>query len=189
MKKKNLFGKKQVLMAGLMLALAGAVWLNMEYSSGAGGFVGTTNNSSTVSDKNLGDTQYVLNEDEGEITETAASQADYFTTARSDRKKARDEALSILKETANDVKASQADKTKANERIAQIASEIEKESAIESLIKAKGFDEAVAVIGEDNITVIVKSEELLASQTLQIQDAVVSQTDFSLEKIKIVAIK
>ena len=189
MKKKKIFGKKQVLMAGLMLALAGAVWLNMEYSSGAGGFVGTTNNTSSAADKNFGDTQYVANQSEDEIAETATAQADYFTTARSDRKKARDEALAILKETANDVKATQADKTKANERIAQIAGEIEKESAIESLIKAKGFQEAVAVIGEDNITVIVKSEELLASQTLQIQDAVVSQTDFSLEKIKIVAIK
>ncbi|MBQ4154030.1 MAG: SpoIIIAH-like family protein [Clostridia bacterium] len=189
MKKKKVFGKKQVLMAGLMLALAGAVWLNMEYSSGAGGFVGTNNNTSSVSDKNLGDTQYVANETEQEVTETAAPQADYFTTARSDRKKARDEALALLKETANDVKASEGDKAKANEKIAEIAGEIEKENAIESLVKAKGFEEAVAVIGEDNITVIVKSEELLASQTLQIQDAVTSQTDFSLEKIKIVAIK
>lgn len=186
MKKKKIFGKKQVIMAGLVVALAGAVWLNMKYSSGAGGFIATGSASST---KNLGDTQYVLNESESEVTETAAAEADYFTTARADREKTRNEAINLLKETVDDTTATDEAKTKANNKINEIAGRMEKESAIETLVKSKGFDEAVTVIGDDSVTVIVKAEELLSSQTLQIQDAVTSQTEISLDKIKIVAIK
>lgn len=186
MKKKKIFGKKQVVMAGLIMALAAAVWLNMKYSSGAGGFIATQSASST---KTLGETQYVVNQSDGEVKETAAAQADYFTTAKADRESSRNEAIALLKETAEDATATQEAKTEANKKINEIAARIEKEAAIETLVKSKGFEEAVVVIGDDNVTVVVKAEELLSSQTLQIQDAVTSQTEISLDKIKIVAIK
>ncbi len=183
MKKKKIFGKKQVVMAGLVVALAGAVWLNMQYSSDAGGFVG---NEPTSSIKNLGDTQYVMNE----TTEKSdTGEADYFTTAKSERESSRKEAVSLLKETVDNVKSSDEAKKQAEEKINEIALRIEKESSIETLIKSKGFEEAVVIISDESVTVIVKGEELLASQTLQIQDAVLSQTEISLEKIKIVAVK
>ena len=41
-------------------------------------------------------------------------------------------------------------------------------------------------MGDNDITVVVKADELLPSQILQIQDAVISQTEISLENIKIV---
>lgn len=182
MSKKSFFGKKQIVLAGLVVALAAAVWLNMEYSSGAGGFVNTASASSV---KNLGDTKYVMNETSGE----SAAESDYFTTARSERETARNEAISLLKETAENVKADESAKEQANKTLSEIALRMEKESAIETLIKSKGFADAVAVIGEESVTVIVKGEELLSSQTLQIQDAVRTQTEISLEKIKIVAVK
>ena len=67
-----------------------------------------------------------------------------------------------------------------------IAERMEKEAAIETLVKAKGFEKVVAVMGDKDITVVVKADELLPSQILQIQDAVISQTEISLENIKIV---
>lgn len=183
MKKKKIFGKKQVVMAGLVVALAGAVWLNMEYSSGAGGFVG---NEPTSSIKNLGDTQYVMNETNAE---TNVGEPDYFTTAKSERESSRKESVNLLKEIVDNVKSSDEAKKEAEKKINEIALRIEKESSIETLVKSKGFEQAVVCIADDSVTVIVKGEELLASQTLQIQDAVLSQTEISLEKIKIVAVK
>ena len=185
MKKKSVFGKKQVLMAGLVLALAGAVWLNMEYSTGAGGFVNT---NSTSSVKNLGDTQYVVSEEDGEVAAVGA-ETNYFKTVRAEREATRKEAIALLKETVENVKADEAAKTEAGKKMSEIALRIEKEASIETLVKAKGFEDAVVVIGEEGVNVIVKGEELLSSQTLQIQDAVMSETEISLEKIKIVAIK
>ena len=42
MKKKKIFGVKHVITAALLLALGGAVWLNMQYSAATGGFIKTS---------------------------------------------------------------------------------------------------------------------------------------------------
>ena len=180
MKKRKIFGAKQIVMAALLAALGGAVWLNMQYSTTAGGFV-----QSTSSNKNLGDTKYVATVSEGSAVETAAA-TDYFKTAAADRKSAREEALALLEDTLKDADSNSEAKAEATAKMALIAERMEKEASIETLVKAKGFEKAVAVIGDDNVTVIVSAEELLPSQILQIQDAVTSQTEISLENIKIV---
>ena len=180
MKKKKIFGAKQVVMAALLAALGGAVWLNMQYSTTAGGFV-----QSTSSNKNLGDTKYVATVSEGSTLETVAP-ADYFKSAAADRKKAREEALALLEDTLKSADSDSEAKASATEKMTVIAERMQTEADIETLVKAKGFEKAVAVIGDDSITIIVSAEELLPSQILQIQDAVTSQTEISLENIKIV---
>lgn len=182
MKKKKIFGAKHIIAAALLVALGGAVWLNMQYSSAAGGFLSTADASSN---KNLGDTKYVANVSDASAIQTSAT-ADYFTTAAADRKKARDEALALLEDTLKSVESDSEAKAEATGKMALIAERMEKEAAIETLVKAKGFEKAVAVIGDRDITVIVLADELLPSQILQIQDAVTSQTEISLENIKIV---
>ncbi len=182
MKNKSIFGKKQLIMAALLLALGGAVWLNMQYSGAAGGFI---TNGGASSNKNLGDTKYVANVS-GETAVQTAAGTDYFTTANAERKKARDEAIALLEETLSKVDSNSSAKQKASDEITDIAKRIEQEAAIETLIKAKGFETALVVIGDDSVSVIVKADELLQSQILQIQDAVTSQTKISLENIKIV---
>jgi stage III sporulation protein AH len=74
-------------------------------------------------------------------------------------------------------------------KLTQIADTSNKESAIETIIKAKGFKEALVIISDESVTVIVPVESLLPSETLQIQDAVTSQIDTELEKIKIITVK
>ncbi len=180
MKKKKIFGTKQIVMAALLAALGGAVWLNMQYSTAAGGFV--TNASSN---KNLGDTKYVATVSQDSATPTAAS-TDYFKTAAAERKSAREEALALLEDTLKSADSDSEAKADATEKMALIAERMEKEASIETLIKAKGFEKAIVIIGDDNVTAIVSAEELLPSQILQIQDAVTSQTEISLENIKIV---
>ena len=56
-------------------------------------------------------------------------------------------------------------------------------------IRAKGFEKAVVVIGENDVSVVVKSEGITTAQTLQIQDIVTAQTKVPLSNIKIVTIK
>lgn len=184
MKKTKKTGKI-LLMAVLVAALGGAIWLNMNYSSSSGGFL-TQNTSSK--EKTLGQTDYVsANADN--VTETSAKQADFFTTTRSDRESNRTEAIALLKETLGSASASASAKTKAEDQIAKIADRMEKEADIEAVLKAKGFEDAVVIIGDDDVNVVVKSGELLESQTLQIQDAVIAGTKIAVEKIKIVHIK
>ena len=57
---------------------------------------------------------------------------------------------------------------------------------IETLVKAKGFEECVAVISEEKCSVIVKSEGLMDDQVAQILDIVITESDLSPENITII---
>lgn len=196
MKKGSIIGKRQIVLAVLVAALGVAVWLNMKYASTDGGFDIT---GALDSSKYLGDAQYVNNPSVEDVTsivsggdassavQTGAAENDYFAEARKNREDTRKEALELLQDTLADVKSDSAAKEKAVEKAAEIASRMDKESAIENLLKAKGFEDAVVMIGDSDVNVIVKADELISSQTMQIQDAVQSQTTVDLNNIKIVS--
>lgn len=180
----KVFGKKQILISTMAVALGLAVWLNMKYASDTSGFK-TTETTSVI-----GEAQYVGKDaDEQENYVETAAKTDYFAQSRSERENTRNDTVDMLKSTVKSAKLSDDEKKAAVERLALIAKRQENESAIETLLKAKGFSESVAVIGDEGITVVVKSEKLSQTQTLQIQDVIVSQTGEKLEKIKIIAVK
>jgi len=179
MKKGKVFGKNQVVITLMVLALGAAVWLNMKFSS---------------TEKYLGEAKYVssVTSGSGEAVQTAAkveNKEDYFSTARKQREKALKEAQEMAEESLKSASASDDERQKALESINAFSARIEKSNNIETLLKAKGFKEAVVVIGDSDINVIVKSEGITTAQTLQIQDIVTSQTEIPLGNIKIVTIK
>lgn len=184
MKKGIIIGKRQFAVAALILALGGAVWLNMKYAN-----VSADPNSGDTSSKILGQAQYVNtpNVEQGNSSET---KEDYFSQTRASRQQARDEAIELLQSTVDNVKSDEQAKKDAQAQIAKIAAAIETEASIESLIKAKGFDDAVAVLSDDDISIVVKCEDkLLASETMQIKDIVTAKTEIAADKIKILTSK
>ena len=70
-----------------------------------------------------------------------------------------------------------------------LAKRIEAQTNIENLLKAKGFSEALAVISDETVTVVVRSEGLLSSETMQIQDIATEQSGISLSGVKIITVK
>lgn len=111
---------------------------------------------------------------------------DYFASATLTRQQSRDEAIDVLKLVADSEDATDEVKAEAQAKISKIATDIQNEANIETLIKAKGFEECVAVIGEDSVSVIVKSEELMAKQTAQILAIVYETTGVSPDKVSII---
>ena len=110
----------------------------------------------------------------------------YFEAASINREKSRDEALQTLQVVVDSAEELPETRNLALTQIMQIASDIEIESAVEEMIKAKGFEDCVAIISGDNINVIVKSDGLLTSEVAQITDIVKGETGFSAENIRIV---
>lgn len=179
MKKGKVFGKHHVVLALMLVALGGAVWLNMKFSS---------------SEKYLGEATYVSSnaETSGEAVQTSAKVSesdDYFATARKDRQKSLDEAQQLVEETLKSANATDREREDALDTVNKITARVEKANNIETVLKAKGFDDAVIVIGDTDINVIVKSDGITTAQTIQIQDVVTSQTDVALNNIKIVSVK
>lgn len=179
MKKGKIFTKRHIVTASLVVCLAAAVWLNMRYSSFETG--DTTNN--------FNENQYYnTNSSLGEAVETAGN-VSQISTARTERNNLRTKTLSELKTILENSNATDEAKSEALKGLQKIADNISNESSIETIIKAKGFKDALAVISDETVTVVVPKDELLSSETLQIQDAVTSQIKIDLEKIKIIAVK
>ena len=110
----------------------------------------------------------------------------YFTSTALDRKDARDEAIDVLKLVTESEEASAEAKADASAKISQIALDIQNEANIETLVKAKGFEECVAVISEGSVSVIVSSESLQAAETAQILTIVYETTGISPDKVSII---
>ena len=171
----NYVGKKQVLLAVLVLALGLAVYLNYYLASEPN--VEDAGTSTSSSSHNLGDSQFVNGK-----TQVGD---DYFSQARRNRSDAHKEAVEVVTEMINNVKATEAVKKEAVAKAAALAASIERESKIENLIKAKGFKDCVVYIEGEKCNIVVKSEALEVQQTLQITEIVTDQSNIVAGNIKI----
>ena len=118
----------------------------------------------------------------------AVSAKDYFAQSRLSREKARDEAISILKDTLEDKETDEKGRELANAQISQLAEDSVTEARIESLIKAKGYQDAVVFLGEDSVNVIIAppSAGFTEADASKIRDIVVAESSLSANQIKIV---
>ena len=125
-----------------------------------------------------------------QVTDTGAStdeEEDYFTATALVRQQSRDEAIDVLKSVSENEEADEEARADAREKIARIAEDIQNEANIETLVKAKGFSECIAVIGDDSVSVIVKAETLQAAEAAQILSIAYESTGISPEKISIIS--
>lgn len=178
MKKGKVFGKGQAILALMVLALGAAVWLNVKFSS---------------DEKFFGQATYVGSDKSENAVETSAKvkkeDTDYFESAKKERNETLKKSQSTVESLLDTDKLTDDDKQKVMSLIGDLTQRREKETNIEALLKAKGFEKSVAVIGDKGINIVVKSDGLTTAQTLQIQDIVTSESDVPLANIKIVAVK
>ncbi len=181
--KSKIFGKKQLVLAGMIAVLGGAVYLNYYVAANTPFATQTT----STTDSETSQTTRVLGE--SRFVNTAVSQTEnYFDAARRTREEARGEALDIINETLGDVKADTVDKEAATAVAAAVAKAVEQEDAVESLIKAKGFADCVVYIENNYCHVAVQDEALDEAEALQITQIITTQSDVSAENISITAI-
>lgn len=172
--KKTKRGRTQIALAVMVVALAAAIGLNMKYSADREKEVNTPS-------KYLGQAEYVNAEVDIEDTE-----ADYFKSLRKDRQEARNEAIDIFEETLNNTNLSDAERKATLDKLNALSLAGDREAAIETVLKAKGFKNVVAVVGENDVNVIIEGTSDSA-KIAQIQDAVLSQTPFTAADIKIIS--
>lgn len=121
-----------------------------------------------------------------DIAEYAAAD-DYFETFRKDREEVRQLEMKYLDEV---IAASASDQETLADAQAQkltLVENMEKEFAIESMIKAKGFEDAAVTFHSGTVNVVVKSDELEESSVAQILDIVQDQTGEPAKNIKVMA--
>lgn len=189
--------KRNVIAAAIVLFVCGAVYLNWSYSQdtaagknlGQAALVGQTDPLQSQEDQDAA-AQDGEAAQEGATQEgqEAAGESSYFSTARLNRQQARDNALSLLQEAAEDDKADQAAVDEANAAIQTMADATVSEAQIENLITAKGYADCVAFLGEDSISVVVSAMEngMTDADAARIGEIVKEQTGLNADQIKII---
>lgn len=170
--KKHL--KKDLIVLSSALLIGGAVYLNWSFFSG-----GTAQAGSKGEKK-----------EETKIAQTEANAEkaddDYFTETIITRQRARDESMEVLSLIIDDENAVEEAKSEAMTNLNEIASDIEAEANIETLVLSKGFEDCVAVIADGSASVIVKSDGLLENEITQIQEIVYEQSGIEPVNLKII---
>ena len=177
-KLKNFFGSrtgKSIVVASAALVIGLAVYLNYRWFYDPTSSLGYGENNM---ENNFSDSESTGGD--------AAENNDYFTATALDRQEARDEAIDVLKLVTENDEASEEAKAEAAAKISKIAVDMQNEANIETLVKAKGFEECVAVIANDSVSVIVKAESLQANQAAQILAIAYETTGVSPQNITII---
>ena len=179
-KAKKIFSSKAtksviVIVAVLLIGLA--VYLNYQWFYDPVGSMGYGDNNM---EDTLGGSQSTGGEGSGE------EENNYFTSTALSRQQSRDEAIDVLKLVCESEEASAAEKAAAQEKISKIALDIQNEANIETLVKAKGFEECIAIISDGAASVIVKAEALQANEAAQILAIVYETTGINPENVSIV---
>ena len=167
--------RRQLILAILVVALGAAVFVNWYY----------TGNNSLQTNEETTQPQYVQNLGEAKYVNAEGSTADYFSTAKLNRKKSKDEALEKLNKSLNAAQPGSEEAKAISDSINALTSRVKTESDVETLISAKVAGECVVVLNDDSAQVIVKKGCLNSETALQIMDIVTTNTKLSAEKVKI----
>lgn len=138
-------------------------------------------NGEAETEKHLGDAEFV----------NAKSIADenYFAMAKLARDKGRDLSIQTIGAILDDENLTEADKKEATQKAMTLTDIIEAETAIENLVKAKGFSECMVYLGEETASVVVKTDGLDEQTATQIKNIVVTETNIKGENVSITEIK
>lgn len=120
-----------------------------------------------------------------EEQETEYVPEDYFDTFREDREQVRKLEMEYLDEV---IAASASDDETLADAKGQkltLVENMEKEFTVESLIKAKGFEDAAVTFHAGTVNVVVKAEELSDRQVAQILEITKKETGEPAENIKV----
>ena len=162
--------KRNAVVAVMAVLVCAAVALNWKYSGQE-----AVKDAQEAGSKLLGEALLVSGQEEGADApedETAVyTGSDYFASARLTRQQARDSAISLLQDAVEQ----------------EGASYTLQEAQIENLVTAKGYQDCVAFMGENSISVVVSTEtgELTGEDVAKITDIAISETGFPASGIKI----
>lgn len=197
-----MMNKKQILVIALVVVIIVAGVL--QYTYGRSGY-----SSQKDQQERLGEAVYVdnmngdlvdLSAKENENTDVAeasgnpsgedpaivAGAGDYFVQARLDRESIRSRQKEELQEMTSGENLKGDINEKAQEEYLDLIKRSDMEATIESLVKQRGIEDVVVVIGSTGtVDLVVKADSLSPSQTAQISDIVIRHAGVDMEDIHI----
>ena len=176
--------KKNLVAAALLVTVCVGVYANWSYTQEQEiqDLTETLNEEKLLSDDMLVMADL---ENTDSVTTTAT---DYFAAVRLSKQEARDSAVTMLQEAMS--YSEDIAEPVSNDKLEEIVQIALCEAQIESLVIAKGYADCVAYIGDDGISVAVAAPEggLQQADVAVIADIVLNQSEYGLEKIRVVEV-
>ena len=119
-------------------------------------------------------------------TNTNVTTTSYFTSYRNDRESTRDQEILYYDAIIDSASSTEAAIAAAEEAKLELISMMEKELAVEGLIKAQGFADCVISISDTKVNVVVKGTTLTENEVAQISTTVMEQLGTELRNIVII---
>jgi stage III sporulation protein AH len=176
--------KKNLMAAAVLVTVCSGIYLNWLYTEDQA----TANLEDTPNEEKLMNSDVlVLNDSASTQEETTVD--DYFAAVRLSRQQARDSAVSLLQEAM--AYSQDAEASVSNAQLEELVQTALCEAQIESLVIAKGYAECVAYISNGGISVAVATPEggLQQEDVAVIADIVLTQSEFTLEDIRVVEVQ
>ncbi len=182
---KRLFKKNQIIITSLAIMIAVAGYLN--YSGRIFGEETTDNDlaAKDLLDISLEDSETEIIETPGEAVLTSQSAEGFIAEARLAKEQVRAKNKEALLEIIDNQNLSDEQKQDAVAQMIAMTEIAEQETAAETLIMAKGFEEVVVSLTATSADVVVSGVELTEANRAQIEDIIIRKTEISPENIVI----
>ena len=116
-------------------------------------------------------------------TNTTVATTSYFTSYRNDRASTRDQELLYYDAIIESESSTEAAVAAAQTAKLNLIAMMDKELAVEGLIKAQGFADCVIAISDTKVNVVVKAGDLTDNEVAQISTIVMEQLGTKLRNI------
>lgn len=110
----------------------------------------------------------------------------FFIEYRLERDRSRSEQINIFRDMINNPNTDEASKKEAQRKMLNLTDKMEKEMEIESLIRARGYKDALAYIHEQAVDVIIHTNGLERDDVAKVGDIIIKVTGFSTEDVTII---
>ena len=121
--------------------------------------------------------------------ETVSDAGGYFEQAKLDRENSRAKSLEILNQTAENTNFDEEIRKKAGDQILAAASNLEKETEIESIAQSKGYSEICVYIDEEKVNISIRKDGFSGEDVVKLTDIATEQLQIPAKNVKIVEVK
>lgn len=203
--------KKEIIAAALVVLIGVAGYLNWSYQDtvrvtdgadyteaakklGEAQYVSTDANAVETEDKKeeasktnaKADTKKSSKSEKEEKSAPAVSTEEYFAKAKTEKETSRSKALEILNKTAENESFDEDTRKNAQQKILDMASNTEKESIIESIARAKGYNDISVYIEGESADIIVQKDNFSEKDVVVLKEIAAEQLEIGPSNIKIV---
>lgn len=130
-----------------------------------------------------------LNGDEDDIGKAVLTSAEIaknnVATAKLNREQNRSKNLEALLSVINDENSTDARRQEAIDSYVELSDIIKMESDAETILTAKGFEDAIVTVNDSYVDVTLIQDEITDTEKAQIEDAVTRKTGYDIDKVVI----